>query len=45
MYKRQIYNILEYGIGTGSIGGKVVDHYKQGEMAGRIVLKLSIIHI
>ena len=35
-----IYNILEYGIGTGSIGGKVVDHYKQGEMAGRIVLKL-----
>lgn len=35
-----IYNILEYGIGTGSIGGKVVDHYKQGKLAGQIVIKL-----
>ena len=35
-----IYNILEYGIGTGSVGGKVVDHYKQGKLAGEIVIKL-----
>lgn len=35
-----IYNCLAYGISTGTIGGKVINHYTQGKMAGEIVLKL-----
>lgn len=33
-----VYSILSYGIGGGSIGGKVIDHYNQGKKAGEIVM-------
>lgn len=35
-----IYNILSYGIGSGSIGGRVVNHFNQGKKAGEIALGL-----
>ncbi len=35
-----IYNILSYDIGNGSIGGKVVDHFNQGQSAAKLVLEL-----
>lgn len=35
-----IYNVLSYGIGTGSVGGKVINHFSQGKKAGEIVLGL-----
>ncbi len=31
-----IYSILGYNIGSGSIGGKVINHYNQGKKAGEI---------
>ena len=31
-----IYSILRYNIGSGSIGGKVINHYNQGKEAGEI---------
>lgn len=35
-----VYSILNYSIGTGSIGGKVIKHFEQGRLAGQIVLQL-----
>ena len=35
-----IYNVLDYGIGTGSVGGKVINHFRQGKKAGEVVLGL-----
>lgn len=35
-----IYNVLNYDIGSGSIGGKVVDHVKQGEGAAKVAIGL-----
>lgn len=35
-----IYNVLDYGIGTGSVGGKVINHFTQGKKAGEVVLGL-----
>lgn len=35
-----IYNVLDYGIGTGSVGGKVINHFTQGKRAGEVVLGL-----
>ncbi|MGL5347851.1 MAG: ABC transporter substrate binding protein [Peptostreptococcaceae bacterium] len=35
-----IYNILSYDIENGSIGGKVVNHIKQGEGAAKVSLSL-----
>lgn len=35
-----IYNVLRYGIGYGSIGGKVISHFNQGKKAAEIVLEL-----
>ncbi|MGL4913873.1 MAG: sensor histidine kinase [Romboutsia sp.] len=36
-----VYNVLNYGIGDGSIiGGKVISHFKQGKKAGEIVLDI-----
>lgn len=32
-----IYSVLSYGIGYGSIGGRVINHYQQGKIAGGIV--------
>ena len=31
-----IYQVLSYGVGHGSIGGKVVSHFQQGKSAGEI---------
>lgn len=31
-----IYNIIGYGIGSGSIGGKTINHFNQGKEAGEI---------
>ena len=35
-----IYSVLNYGIGTGSVGGKVINHFNQGKKAAEIVLGL-----
>lgn len=35
--KTPIYTVLSHGIGYGSVGGKVIDHYEQGRKAGEIV--------
>lgn len=35
-----IYDVLSYSIGSGSIGGKVIDHFSQGKKAAEIVLGL-----
>lgn len=35
-----IYNVLDYGIGTGNVGGKVINHFRQGKKAGEVVLGL-----
>lgn len=35
-----IYNVLNYDVGQGSIGGKVINHFNQGKEAGSILLKL-----
>lgn len=35
-----IYNILYYDVGKGSIGGKVINHFNQGEEAGKIAIEL-----
>lgn len=31
-----IYNVLGYGIESGVVGGKVIDHHEQGRLAGEI---------
>ena len=38
--KIPIYNVLEYAIGNGSVGGKVINHFNQGKRAGQIALGL-----
>ncbi len=38
--KIPIYNVLEYAIGNGSVGGKVINHFNQGKRAGQIALAL-----
>lgn len=38
--KAPIYNIISYGIGNGGIGGKTINHVKQGETAGAIALAM-----
>lgn len=35
-----IYSILNYDVGQGSIGGKVINHFIQGQKAGSIALNL-----
>ena len=35
-----VYSVLEYSIGTGSVGGKVINHFNQGKKAAEIVLGL-----
>lgn len=35
-----IYNVLNFDVGQGSIGGKVINHFNQGKAAGDIALKL-----
>lgn len=35
-----MYNILFYDVGNGSIGGKVINHFNQGEDAGKIAVEL-----
>ncbi|WP_243281555.1 ABC transporter substrate binding protein [Clostridium sp. D53t1_180928_C8] len=35
-----IYNILNYDIGQGSVGGKVINHFNQGKKAGEIAIGL-----
>lgn len=35
-----IYNILSYDIGSGSIGGKVINHFNQGKNAAQIAIEL-----
>ncbi|MGL5348674.1 MAG: ABC transporter substrate binding protein [Peptostreptococcaceae bacterium] len=35
-----VYEILSYGVGNGSIGGKVISHFQQGKMAGQIAKDL-----
>lgn len=35
-----MYNILFYDVGNGSIGGKVINHFNQGEEAGKIAIEL-----
>lgn len=35
-----IYSILNYDVGQGSIGGKVINHFIQGQKAGSITLNL-----
>lgn len=35
-----VYSVLQYSIGTGSIGGKVINHFNQGKKASEIVLGL-----
>lgn len=35
-----IYSVLEYGIGTASVGGKVINHFNQGKKASEILLGL-----
>ncbi|TIH12385.1 PAS domain S-box protein [Marinifilum sp. JC120] len=35
---RPVFHIYEHGIGAGIIGGKVISHYEQGVIAGRIAL-------
>ncbi len=38
--KIPIYNVLQYGIGSGSLGGKVINHFNQGKMASEVALGL-----
>lgn len=38
--KIPIYSVLQNGIGSGSVGGKVINHFNQGKKAGEIVLGL-----
>ena len=38
--KAPIFHLWEHGIGSGIIGGKVVNHYSQGEFAGKIALEI-----
>lgn len=35
-----IYDISVYGVGSGSIGGKVINQYEQGRLAGEITEKI-----
>ncbi|WP_320176363.1 ABC transporter substrate binding protein [Maridesulfovibrio sp.] len=37
---RPVFHIYEHGIGNGLIGGKVISHYEQGAIAGRIALDI-----
>lgn len=38
--KIPIYNVLQYGIGSGSLGRKVINHFNQGKMASEVALGL-----
>ncbi len=35
-----VYHLFEHGIGDGLFGGKVVSHYKQGQTAAELVLRI-----
>lgn len=35
-----VYHLWEHGIGTGLVGGKVISHFNQGEMAGQIAKRV-----
>ena len=37
---RPVFHLYEHGIGEGIIGGKVISHYEQGVIAGRIALDI-----
>lgn len=39
-YEIPIYNVLSYGMGSGSIGGKLISHFNQGKMAAEMALRL-----
>lgn len=38
--KIPIYNVLQYDIGSGSIGGKVINHFNKGKKASEVALGL-----
>lgn len=40
--KVPIYNIISYGIGAGSIGGKTISHFNQGKEAGRMAKNILL---
>lgn len=37
---RPVFHLYEHGMGKGLIGGKVISHYEQGVIAGRIALDI-----
>jgi|GEM_PF-1289636 len=38
--KRPVFHLYEHGLGDGIIGGKIISHYEQGAIAGRIALDI-----